>query len=150
MSHSDHHLSFKARNSKQMSLCIRLHNSECSRVFGHGKLKWGFTVDAVGTRILHLCSNHNGHVPTIIQSPGLYLTHSYVYIYMYTVHAQTLKHTHSKNTQVIISIFIFFAFIFLSPSYVFIKTMPSSQSRLNKWFLEIPFEGPCSKRGGRL
>lgn len=42
---NNHHLSFKARNSKQMSFCIRLHNSNYSRLCGRGEPKQRFTLD---------------------------------------------------------------------------------------------------------
>lgn len=106
MSYNDHHLSIEATDSEQMSFCIHSHNGECSRMFGHGELERRFTLDSVGTRILHLCSNPNGNVPTIILIPRTLTSHT---------HAQ-------KNTQVIISIFIFFVFIFLCPFICFHKS----------------------------
>lgn len=74
--YSDHRISLKARNSKQMSSCIHLLNSEYACLFGHGKLTWGFTLDSVGNGIRHLCNNHNGHAPTIILPPPSGLMHT--------------------------------------------------------------------------
>lgn len=95
-----------------------------------------------------VCSNHNGHAPTIILIPRTLTSHTHAYILYMRRHSSA----HAQKKQPGNHFHIYFLCIHTPlPFICFHKNNAKPlKAGFNKWFLEIPFEGPRSKCGGRL